>query len=233
MIIIPAYNEKENVAILVKKIRNTLGDIGILFVEDNSPDGTGAEIKKIQSSDPNVYLLERAAKSGFGSAYRQAFAWVMKNTATQFVVTMDADLSHPPEALPELIGRLARYPVVIGSRYAPGGKIENWGLFRQLLSRFGNIYARLLTGIPVADLTSGFLAFRIDWLKRLNLTSSKSEGYAFLIELKYLFRQAAAQFYEYPITFVERREGKSKFSLGIVAEGVIYPLKVLWRRLSR
>jgi dolichol-phosphate mannosyltransferase len=225
MIIIPTYNERENVRILVEKIRAAAGDIPILFVDDSSPDGTAAAIRQLQSEYPNILLKVRPEKQGLGAAYRDAFQYVIENNLADFVLSMDADLSHPPEVLPGLLKNLEHSSVVVGSRYHPQGRVENWNLWRRTVSRLGNLYARFFTGVPVFDLTSGMVAYRVEALKKIDFSRTASDGFAFVMEMKVLLHQAGEKIYEHPITFIERREGKSKFSLPIFFEGILYPLR--------
>jgi dolichol-phosphate mannosyltransferase len=230
MLVIPTYNEKDNVGTLVERIRTAAGNIPILFVDDSSPDGTAEKIRQIQNEDDRILLRVRPEKSGLGSAYREAFQYVIDNNLADFVVEMDADLSHPPEALPGLLENLKNYPVVVGSRYQGAGKVQNWNWFRRAVSYLGNLYARFFTGVPVADLTSGLVAYKVESLKKIDLKNITSEGYAFQIEIKTLLHRAGEKLHEHPITFEERREGKSKFSPGIIMEGMLYPLRTFFRR---
>jgi dolichol-phosphate mannosyltransferase len=177
-------------------------------------------------------LIFRPAKLGLGSAYLHAFDYLFKHTDAKYIVTLDADLSHEPEALPEILSRLESCPLVVGSRYTAGGRIRNWNYFRRFVSRAGNIYARVLTGTPISDLTSGFVGYRTDWLRKLDFSRISSEGYAFQIEMKCLLYDLGAKIFEHPITFTERQGGRSKFSLSIVAEGVTYPLRAFIKRLQ-
>ena len=233
MIIIPTYNERSTVGRLVERIRKIVGDIPILFVDDNSPDGTQQEIAALQLAYPNIQLLKRSQKAGLGSAYRQSFEQILRRPQAEFVVTMDADLSHDPSELPQILELIKHYPVVVGSRYTQGGKILRWNPMRRLISRVGNIYAKWLTGMLVSDLTSGYVAYRLDWLNQVPFQRMQSEGYAFQIEMKYFLHSLEAKIYEHPITFREREGGKSKFSTVVVLEGMWYPLKIFFERFFR
>ncbi len=233
MIIIPTYNERSNVRPLVERIRKATGDLSILFVDDNSPDGTQVEIVAMQKTDKNIYLLARPKKQGLGSAYRAAFEHVRRSPEIEFVITLDADLSHDPSELPIFLKLIKLHPVVVGSRYVAGGKIINWNLVRRLVSKFGNIYAKFLTATPVSDLTSGYVAYQTSWLNRVPFQNIQAEGYAFQIEMKHRLHALGANIHEHPIAFVEREGGKSKFSLVIILEGVKFPLKVYFERLLR
>ncbi len=230
MIIIPTYNERMNIKILISRIRTVLPKIQILIIDDNSADGTGDEIKVLQQTDPNIHLITRPAKAGFASAYVDGFKFALKEFNPEFIVTMDADLSHPPEKIPTLIEIAKSGKVGIGSRYVAGGAVSNWQLRRRILSRFGNLYARLLTKLPVKDVTGGFMAIPIDKIRQLKLDSIRSRGYAFLMELKVCFYALKAQFVELPITFEERKEGESKLARSIVLEGIKYPALVFLQR---
>lgn len=232
MIIIPTYNEKENIPKLVGGIRQNLPKTGILFVDDNSPDGTAEIIRELKQKDPGIFLISRARKLGLGSAYLSAFDYLIRNTGAEFAVTMDADLSHDPAVLPEIISKLEFYPVVIGSRYVSGGRVDNWSFFRRSVSRFGNLYAETLINLPINDLTSGLVGYRIEWLRRLDFSKINSEGYAFQIEMKHRLHGLGAGFFEHPITFIERNGGKSKFSSSIALEGMKYPLKEFFKRVN-
>jgi dolichol-phosphate mannosyltransferase len=230
MIIIPTYNERKNIRILVGRIRAVLPEIPILFVEDNSPDGTGSEIKDLQTQDQNIHMLARATKAGFASAYLDGFRFVLQNFNPDFVITMDADLSHPPEKLSELIEQVRMGKVAIGSRYTDGGSVANWSLKRKILSRFANLYARILTKLGIRDLTAGFIAMPTEKLKQLDLDQVHSRGYAFLMELKVHLTELKSEIIEIPITFEERKEGESKMAGSIIMEGIRYPAKIFWNR---
>jgi dolichol-phosphate mannosyltransferase len=231
MIIIPTLNERDNIAILVSRIRASAGPEPILFVDDGSPDGTADEVARLQHLDPHVHLLRRTNKRGYASACRDGMRKVLKEGLSDHVIQSDADLSHPPEALPLMLKLLKTHPVVIGSRYVPGGGAKNWDFRRRCLSYGGNLYARLLTGVPARDMTAGFVGYQTSVLKELDLDSISSEGYAFLMELKFTLHRHGVQFYEFPIVFVERERGKSKFNRSIMLEGIKFPLKALRRRI--
>lgn len=231
MLVIPTYNEKANIRILVERIRRVLPDLPIMFIDDNSPDGTAEEIRDLKALDPRIELLVRERKAGLGSAYREGFLKLLDNPELEYLIALDADLSHPPESLPEIIRLLREYQVVVGSRYAPGGKIKNWNWSRRLISRLGNWYARIFTRVPVRDLTSGFVGYRAQALRSLPLSSFDSDGYAFQIEMKSRLHRGGASIVELPIIFTERREGASKFSLAIIMEAVAYPIRFWFSKL--
>jgi len=232
MLIIPTYNEHDNIATLVGRIRKAAGSEPIMFVDDNSPDGTAAEIRRIQAGDPNIYLLERPGKGGYGSACREGIRKVLRENLADYVIQSDADLSHPPELLPTMIELLKTNDVVIGSRYVAGGGAQNWDLRRRFLSFGANLYARLFTGVPVRDMTAGFVGYRVEALRKIDLDSIRSEGYAFLMEMKFNLHRRGTHFREFPIVFYEREAGKSKFSRKILYEGMRFPLRALSHRIG-
>ncbi len=232
MLIIPTYNERDNIATLVSRIRKAAGNEPILFVDDNSPDGTADEIRRLQATDPNVHLLPRPGKGGYGSACRDAMKKVVRENLADYVIQSDADLSHPPELLPQMIELLKTSPVVIGSRYVSGGGAEGWDIRRRVLSFGANFYARLLTGVPVRDMTAGFVGYQTDMLRKIDLDAISSEGYAFLMEMKFSLHRCGTTFREFPIVFHEREAGKSKFNRKILYEGMRFPLKALGKRIG-
>lgn len=232
MLIVPTYNERANIAALVGRVRAAAPSEPVLFVDDNSPDGTAEEVRRIQQKDDNVHLIVRPGKGGYGSACREAMMKIIAEGQATHVIQFDADLSHPAEALPRMLELLASYPVVIGSRYVRGGGTENWGVRRRLLSRCGNLYARLLTGVPVRDMTAGFVGYQVAALKQVDLGAIRSEGYAFLMELKFTLHRLGTRIFEFPIIFSERGAGRSKFSMRILLEGTCYPARALGRRIT-
>ncbi len=232
MLIIPTYNERDNIAPLVSRIRSAAGNEPILFVDDNSPDGTSEEIRRLQASDPNIHLLARPGKGGFGSACREGIKKILRENLADYMIQMDADLSHPPESLPTMIELLRTNPVVIGSRYVAGGGAKGWDIRRHFLSFGANLYARTFTGIPAHDLTAGFVGYRAETLRKIDLDAIQSEGYAFQMEMKFTLHRCGTRFCEFPIIFFERRSGKSKFTRRILVEGIRFPLKALGKRIS-
>ncbi len=233
MLIVPTYNERENIEVLVSRVRNSAGKEPILFIDDNSPDGTAEEIRRIQGLDGCIHLMARPGKGGYGSACRDGIGKVIEEGLADYVIQFDADLSHPAEALPRMIELLRIHPVVIGSRYVRGGGSRNWDLRRRCLSYGGNVYARLLTGVPAHDMTAGFVGYQAGVLRRIDLDAIRSEGYAFLMEMKFTLHRLRIPLFEFPIIFTERESGKSKFSRRIMLEGIKFPLKTLVRRLGR
>lgn len=231
MLIIPVYNERENILELVTRVRKASGSLPILFVDDNSPDGTAEEIRRLQQSDDRICLMVRTGQRGYASACREAMKKILAGNLAPYVIQADADLSHPPELLPYMIALLEACPVVIGSRYVRGGGTRNWAWHRRWLSAGANLYARLLTGVPVRDMTAGFVGYRAETLRRIDLDGMRSEGYAFLMELKFKLHRSGAVFSEFPIIFVERASGLSKFNWKIALEGARFPLRALKERL--
>jgi dolichol-phosphate mannosyltransferase len=230
LVIIPTYNEAENIERILRRIAESLPDAGVLVVDDGSPDGTGDIVKRVAAELPDVHLMARAAKSGLGSAYRAGFVWGMDN-GYDVLIEMDADFSHDPGALPALVQPLAEgYDLAIGSRYVKGGHVPNWARHRHLLSQGGNIYASILLGLHVSDSTAGFRAYSAAILRQLDLEIIRAEGYGFQIEMTYRAKQHGAKIKEVPITFVDRVAGESKMSSRIVFEALAL---VTWWGLGR
>ena len=231
MLIVPTYNERSNIAPLVERIRKAVRSEPILFVDDNSPDGTAEEISRIQQTDGAIELMVRPEKAGFASAYRDGMKKVLRESTADYIITMDADLSHPPELLPRMVELLKSNPVVIGARYISGGNTQGWSIRRHLLSVGANIYARILTGVPAHDLTGGFVGYQAKVLRALNLDEMRSEGYAFQMEMKFVLHRNGNRFCEFPIVFSERHAGKSKFTAKILREGIAFPVKAAAKRI--
>lgn len=229
-VIIPAYDEVENVGRLIPELFSRYPDICVLVVDDASPDGTANIVKHLQGRYRRLELLERPAKLGLGSAYREAFALALARPEVEAVVTMDADFSHDPAAVGSLLAALEAYDVAVGSRYVAGGAIRNWPVHRRLLSFFGNRYAQAILGCRVADLTAGFHAIRREALGRVATSSMRTEGYGFLIELKWRLSQAGCRIAEIPVTFEERRQGTSKLSRSTVWEAALLPWRLRFGR---
>jgi len=216
-VVLPTYNERENLLRIVPAILAASPELDVLVVDDSSPDGTGALADELAARDPRVRVLHRQRKEGLGRAYLAGFAEVL-GAGYGRILEMDADFSHDPARLPALLGTDA--DLVLGSRYVPGGSTVNWGLGRRILSRGGSLYARTILGLPIRDLTGGFKCFRRRVLEGLDLASVRSSGYAFQIELTYRAIKRGFKVLEVPITFVDRRVGKSKMSRRIVAEAL-------------
>ncbi len=220
LLIIPTYNEADNVVSLVPMIFSAAPDIEICFVDDNSQDGTRSCIRKLMLSYPEkIHLLERAGKLGLGTAYVTAFKWALAKDY-DVLIEMDADHSHNPNDVPRMLKALARYDVVVCSRYTVGGGTKNWSFIRKLISRFGSFYGRLILNVNIRDLTGGFNGWHRYVLEKMNPDTIASEGYTFQIELKYRAKLAKFSVAEIPIIFEERRAGKSKMSSKIVFEAM-------------
>ena len=220
-VIIPTYNERDNIEIITGRVRSSVPDAHVLIVDDNSPDGTGEIADKLAGEDPHVHVLHRAGKAGLGAAYLAGFGWALEQ-GYGALVEMDADGSHQPEELPRLLAALAGADLVLGSRYVPGGAVLNWPRSRELLSRAGNTYARLMLGLRLQDATGGYRVFRASTLRRIGLDDVDSQGYCFQIDLARRTMGAGLTVTEVPITFEERQRGASKMSRKIV-------LEALWR----
>ena len=219
LVIIPTYNEFENVKIITSAIRTKVPQVDILIADDNSPDGTGKIADEIAASDSKVNVLHRDKKAGLGAAYLAGFAWA-KNRNYDAVVEMDADGSHRPEDLLKILAALENADVVLGSRWISGGQVVNWPLHRKLLSRGGNVYTRLWLGIPIKDATGGFRAYRMAALEKIGLTDVQSQGYCFQVDMAWRAVQAGLKVIEVPIVFIERQLGQSKMSGDIVKEAL-------------
>jgi dolichol-phosphate mannosyltransferase len=216
----PTYNEAENIHRVLRAVRTSLPDAGILVVDDGSPDGTADLAEQLGSELGGIDVLRRTAKSGLGSAYRAGFAWGLER-GWDVLVEMDADLQHDPGALPQLVAPIADgVDLVVGSRYVPGGSIPKWRWHRRLVSRGGNIYAATLLGLGVKDSTSGFRAYGASILRAIDLGVVRAEGYGFQIEMVRQVLDHGGRVIEVPIRFVERSEGESKMSMRIVVEAL-------------
>lgn len=220
-VIIPTYNERDNLEPIVTRIRTAVPDADILVVDDNSPDGTGEIADKLTALDSHVHVLHRQGKAGLGAAYIAGFGWALEK-GYGVLVEHDADGSHDPADLPSMLAALEDADLVIGSRYVPGGTTVNWPRSREFLSRGANVYARLMLGIGVHDVTAGYRAYRADTLRGIGLDEVMSQGYCFQIDLTVRTAQEGFTIAEVPITFTERARGASKMSRAIVAEA-------LWR----
>ncbi len=218
-VVLPTYNERENIAAIVPAILAASPELDVLVVDDASPDGTGPLAQELAGCEPRVRVLHRQRKEGLGRAYLAGFE-VALGAGYGRILEMDADFSHDPSRLPALLATSRDADLVLGSRYVPGGGTRNWGLGRRLLSRGGSLYARLILGVPVRDLTSGFKCFRREVLERIDLRSVTSAGYAFQIELTYRALRAGFRVVEVPIVFADRRVGQSKMSRAIVLEAL-------------
>jgi dolichol-phosphate mannosyltransferase len=221
LVIVPTYNERDNVEIITDRLRKAVPHVDLLIVDDVSPDGTGDIADKLAAADDQVHVLHRASKAGLGAAYVAGFGWAL-DRGYDVAVEMDADGSHAPEQLPRLLEALQDADLVLGARWVDGGQVENWPLSRKLLSRGGNTYARLALGLPLHDATGGFRAYRRAVLENLDLNTIASQGYCFQVDLAWRAWRSGFRVVEVPITFVERVRGESKMSNAIV-------LEALWR----
>ncbi len=221
LVIIPTYNEREALPLVIGRVRSSTPEAFILVVDDNSPDRTGDVAEELANRDDHVLVLHRTAKNGLGAAYLAGFRWGMSR-GFGVLVEMDADGSHRPEHLPQMLKALDEADVVIGSRWVPGGGVENWPRHRQWLSQGGNRYTQLMLGLGVRDATAGYRAYRKSALERMDLSTVASQGYCFQVDLTRRATAAGLRIVEVPITFVEREVGDSKMSGAIVGEA-------LWR----
>jgi dolichol-phosphate mannosyltransferase len=230
LVVTPTYCEAANVTTLLDRVLAAC-DSDVLVVDDNSPDGTAGLVRAHPQYHHRVHLLSRAGKEGLGAAYRAGFAWALE-AGYDDVVQMDADLSHPPERLTALLAALDTADVAVGSRYVPGGALRDWPLRRRLISRAGNVYVRLVLGLPVHDATAGFKAFRADALTRIGALDSVSNGYCFQIENTWRASRRGLVVTEVPITFTDRGKGESKMSPAIVREALLRVLVWRWHELT-
>lgn len=224
LIIIPTYNEIENIGPLTQKIFETLSgsaftNAEVLVVDDGSPDGTGGFVETLAKENPRIHVLHRAKKLGLGTAYVAGFKWGFERDYDTFI-EMDADFSHDPKYLPTMMDLLGKFDVVIGSRYVHGGGTVNWGVGRKVLSRGGSLYSRMILGAPIRDFTGGFNGWRKSVLEAVDLPSLRSDGYSFQIELKYRAFLRDFKITEFPIVFEDRKVGKSKMNRRIVIEAL-------------
>ncbi|RNI24959.1 polyprenol monophosphomannose synthase [Flexivirga caeni] len=217
--LVPTYDERENLPLVVRRIRNSVPDADVLVLDDNSPDGTGEAADRLAAEDDHVHVLHRARKEGLGKAYLAGFAWGLER-GYDALVEIDADGSHPPERLPVMLAAAADADVVIGSRWVRGGRIVNWPLHRKALSIGGNVYIKTLLGMPVNDATAGFRVYRADALRTIGLVGVDSYGYCFQADLTWRADRAGLRIVEVPITFVEREIGQSKMNPDIARESL-------------
>ena len=230
IIVVPTYNEYENVERLTGEIHRFQPQVNILFVDDSSPDGTSDLIKKIQRENSNIYLLERQGKMGLGSAYIAGFKFALKK-GFEYIFEMDADFSHDPKEIPNFLEAIELNDLVLGSRYIKGVNVVNWPLKRLLLSYFANMYTRIITGISVRDSTGGFKCFRRQVLEGIDLNNIKSNGYAFQIEINFKAWKKGFRLKEIPIIFIDRVFGQSKLSKKIMWEAIFLVWKLRFNSL--
>ena len=219
LVLIPTYNERENLSRIVSRLRASVPEADVLVVDDNSPDGTGDVADQLATDDSQVRVLHRMNKEGLGAAYLAGFAWAL-DRGYDALVEMDADGSHQPEQLGSLLAALANADVVLGSRWVPGGSVVNWPMHRKVLSVGGNMYVRVLLGMPIGDATGGYRAYRASALHALDLHKVASQGYCFQVDLAWRAIRSDLSVVEVPITFVERTVGDSKMSQEIVQESL-------------
>jgi dolichol-phosphate mannosyltransferase len=227
LVIIPTYNEKNNIEALLHAVYITIPDIHVLIVDDHSPDQTGELVGRLISQDypEQLHLLQRTGKLGLGTAYIAGFHWALQRSY-DYIFEMDADFSHNPKYLAEFVKAMATSDVVLGSRYVDGGGVTNWGLLRRLISRGGSFYSRTILGLPYRDLTGGFKCFRREVLAAIDLDTVKSNGYSFQVEMTYRAHLMGFRITEVPIVFEERAAGQSKMSRDIFFEAVLMIVKL-------
>ncbi len=235
LVVIPTYNECENIENVIGQVLDLGLDIHILVVDDGSPDGTGDIVETLQKNDSRIHLIRRPGKMGMGTAYVRGFKFAIEHNF-ELVFEMDADLSHNPNDIPRFLEVIGDYDLVIGSRYINGVSVVNWPLSRLMLSYFASLYTRIITGIPVKDPTGGFKCFRIEVLKAIDLDQIRSGGYSFQIEMNYKAWKKGFRIKEIPIVFTERTGGSSKMSKKIVREAIFMvwklPIKNLFGKLQ-
>jgi len=219
LIITPTFNESKNIVLLIEKILKKNPSYHLLVIDDNSPDGTAQIVKKMQDDYKNIFIEKREKKSGLGTAYIHGFNWALKKDY-DYIVQIDADLSHNPDDIPRLISRLEDNDLVIGSRYTSGVSVVNWPIRRLLLSYFANLYARLITGMHVKDATGGFKAWKREVLESIELEQVQSQGYSFQIEMNFRALSKGFKLIEEPIIFIDRTIGESKMSGAIMNEAI-------------
>jgi dolichol-phosphate mannosyltransferase len=220
LVIVPTYNEAENIRLITERVRRSVPSVDLLIADDNSPDGTGGIADELAASDNHVFVMHRAGKQGLGAAYVAGFSWA-KDKGYDVVVEMDADGSHAPEELPKLLDALRDTDAVLGTRYVPGGSVHNWPMHRLLLSRGGNIYIRMALGMPFKDATGGYRAYRMAVLDKIDVATVASQGYSFQVELAWRAYKHGFRVAEVPITFTERERGASKMSGNIFKEQLL------------
>ena len=232
VVIIPTYNEADNIRKIINLISSLSLELDILVVDDNSPDGTSDIINDVMKENPNIFLTTQDKKRGLGTAYKMGFRWAIDNMYDK-VIQIDADLSHDPNSIPELLNACVDADLVIGSRYVKGINVVNWPMSRLLLSYFANKYVRFFTRMPVNDATSGFKCIKTEVIKKINIDRILSQGYSFQIEVNFLAWMNKFKIKEVPIVFCDRTVGKSKMSKAIVREAVFMVPKLALKRIFR
>jgi dolichol-phosphate mannosyltransferase len=228
LVIIPTYNEKENISRIIPLTLEQDPGIEVLVVDDGSPDGTGKIVEELKATDPRVKVIHREKKSGLGTAYLAGFRYALEN-GYDYIFEMDSDFSHDPAYIPDFLGAIGDADLVLGSRYIKGVNVVNWPITRLLLSFYANVYARWVTGLPVKDSTGGFKCFKREVLEKVGLDNIHSNGYAFQIEMSFRAWKKGFKIKEIPIIFVDRRVGVSKMSKRIVREAIwmVWKLRIL------
>jgi len=232
LVIIPTYNEKENIEKIISAVLKICTSSDVLVIDDNSQDGTGSIVKSFQKRTDRVYLFEREKKLGLGTAYLKGFKFGIKKRY-DYLFEMDADFSHDPEDLPRFLEEIQKADLVIGSRYKNGVSVVNWPITRLLLSYFANVYARIVTGVPVKDLTAGFKCFKREVIESIDLDSIHSDGYGFQIEMNYWTFRKGYRIKEIPVIFIDRRSGESKMSKRIIWEAFWLVIRLRFLRIFR
>jgi len=218
LIVIPTYNEKENIARLTEEVLKQDDRLEILIIDDNSPDGTGAIADRLAAENPRIRVMHREGKLGLGTAYITGFKYALSRPDIDCVFEMDADFSHRPEYIPDFLKAIGEADLVLGSRYVPGGGVRNWGLMRQVISRGGSMFARLMLGLPANDCTGGYRCFRRTALETIDLDRISAEGFGFQVEMLNACHRAGLMVREIPIIFPDRERGTSKISKKIIFE---------------
>jgi len=235
VVIIPTYNEKENIEKIIRKVFSLPHEFHVLIVDDGSPDGTGSIVKNLQQQFPgNLFLLERSGKQGLGTAYIAGFRWAIEKKY-DYIFEMDADFSHSPDDLIRLRNACANEgaDVAVGSRYTKGGSVVNWPLNRVLLSKYASVYVQMITGMNIKDATAGFKCYKRKVLETIDLDKIHFVGYAFQIEMKFTAWKHGFKIKEVPITFTDRTEGTSKMSGGIIKEAAFGVVELKWKSFSK
>lgn len=232
IVIIPTYNEAENIEKLIAKIFSIDPSLNILIVDDNSPDGTARIVEKIMANDERVHLIKRPGKLGLGTAYIDGFKYAIERNY-EAIFEMDADFSHNPEDIPRFLQELDNADLVVGSRYLTGVNVINWPIQRLVLSYFANLYTRIITGMPIRDATGGFKCFRAEALRKIELSKVKTNGYGFQIEMNFRFWANGFRVKEIPIVFTDRRNGTSKMNKKIIFEAVLLVWKLKFRKIFK
>lgn len=225
LVVIPTYNEADNIERLIEEVTQAVEGMRVMVVDDNSPDGTGAIVRKIAEKNPNVLLETRPGKLGLGTAYIHGFKRALSIPDVDCIFGMDADFSHSPQYLPDFIEATEKHDMVVGSRYLEGISVVNWPIRRLIISFLANTYARIITGLPVRDCTSGFCCYKREVLERINLDAVHARGYSFLVEMKYRAHKLGFRIGEVPIIFFERRSGQTKMSRFDIIEAIF----TVWR----